>query len=61
MNLVIKFISKKTNHMECKKEDFISPYCYQILHFGMTFEYSTDLKSYIFLLPVFTWNQQAQL
>ena len=47
--------------MECKKEDFISPYCYQILHFGMTFEYSTDLQSYIFLLPVFTWNQQAQL
>ena len=36
---IIKFMSKQDyfNPIECKKEDFLSPYSYQILTFMMTF------------------------
>ena len=35
------------NPIECKKEDLLSPYSYQILRFVTTIEHSRNLKSYI--------------
>ena len=34
----------KFNHIESKKEDFLFPCSYQILHFVMTFEHSKNSK-----------------